>query len=53
MNPYAEFQSDGAVYRDDRMDYVTNEPTITAAATAIFVFGCRQGGMLHEKGAFR
>jgi hypothetical protein len=38
---YAEFQTEGATYRDDRMDYVTNEPTITAGATAIFVYGCR------------
>lgn len=36
---YAEFQSDVAVYHDDRMDYVTNEPTIAAAATAIVVLG--------------
>lgn len=36
---YKKFQSDDAVYRDDMMDYVTNEPTITANATAIFVFG--------------
>ncbi len=36
---YSLFQTDNAVYRDDRMDYVTNEPTITAAATAIFVMG--------------
>lgn len=33
------FQSDSAYYRDDRMDYISNEPTITAAATAIFVMG--------------
>ncbi len=36
---YSRFQTDSAVYRDDRQDYVTNEPTITANATAIFVFG--------------
>ena len=36
---YWKFQSDHAVYRDDVMDYVTNEPTITANSTAIFVFG--------------
>lgn len=36
---YAMFQADDVYYRDDRMDYVTNEPTITANATAIFVFG--------------
>ncbi|MFZ5519139.1 MAG: glycoside hydrolase family 9 protein [Candidatus Zhuqueibacterota bacterium] len=34
---FEKFQTDGAVYRDDRMDYVTNEPTITANATAVFV----------------
>ena len=36
---YARFQTDENYYRDDRMDYVTNEPTITANATAIFVYG--------------
>ncbi len=36
---YKKFQSEHAVYRDDVMDYVTNEPTITANSTAIFVFG--------------
>lgn len=35
----SQFQTEDAVYRDDRQDYVTNEPTITANATAIFVFG--------------
>ncbi|MBI9009643.1 MAG: glycoside hydrolase family 9 protein [Tenericutes bacterium] len=34
-----KFQTDDAYYRDDRMDYVSNEPTITANATAIFVMG--------------
>ena len=33
------FQTDSAVYRDDRMDYITNEPTISANATAVFVMG--------------
>ncbi|MEW6195932.1 MAG: glycoside hydrolase family 9 protein [Bacteroidota bacterium] len=37
---YSRFQTDDDYYRDDRMDYITNEPTITANATAIFVFGC-------------
>jgi hypothetical protein len=32
---YAEFQSERGVYHDDRRDYVTNEPTLTANATAI------------------
>lgn len=36
---YAVFQTDNSFYRDDRMDYITNEPTITANATAVFVFG--------------
>jgi hypothetical protein len=40
-DPYQEFQTEGSVYRDDRMDYVTNEPTIAAAATAVFVMGCQ------------
>ena len=36
---FEKFQTEEAVYRDDRMDYVTNEPTITANATAVFVMG--------------
>lgn len=36
---YEKFQTEFAVYRDDRHDYITNEPTITANATAIFVMG--------------
>ncbi|MFA3781687.1 glycoside hydrolase family 9 protein [Melioribacteraceae bacterium 4301-Me] len=36
---YKKFQTDAAIYRDDRMDFITNEPTITGNATAIFVFG--------------
>ncbi len=36
---YSLFQTDSAYYRDDRMDYISNEPTIVANATAIFVFG--------------
>lgn len=38
-DPYANFQTDDLYYRDDRMDYITNEPTIVANATAVFVFG--------------
>lgn len=34
------FQTEFAYYRDDKNDYITNEPTISANATAIFVFGC-------------
>ncbi len=36
---YNEFQSENAFFRDDRNDYISNEPTISANATAIFVFG--------------
>jgi len=36
---YLKFQTENDYYRDDRMDYITNEPTITGNATAIFVFG--------------
>ena len=38
-DPYSDFQTEELYYRDDRMDYITNEPTIVANATAIFVFG--------------
>lgn len=34
---YISFQTEEGVYRDDRMDYVSNEPTIVANAAAIFV----------------
>jgi hypothetical protein len=34
-----EFNSQEIKYFDDRMDYVTNEPTIVGNATALFVFG--------------
>jgi endoglucanase len=36
---YSRFQTDADYYRDDTNDYLTNEPTITGNATAIFVFG--------------
>ncbi|MFH0733961.1 MAG: glycoside hydrolase family 9 protein [bacterium] len=36
---FSNFQTDAAYYRDDRHDYITNEPTITSNATAVFVFG--------------
>lgn len=39
FDKYARFQSNDSYYRDDRNDYVTNEPTITGNATAIFVYG--------------
>jgi hypothetical protein len=37
---YTEFNSNETKYFDDRMDYITNEPTIVGNATALFVFGC-------------
>lgn len=36
---YDFFNSDDVKYYDDRMDYITNEPTIVGNATALFVFG--------------
>ncbi len=36
---FSNFQTDEAYYRDDYVDYITNEPTIIANATGIFVFG--------------
>lgn len=36
---YARFQTEFAYYRDDKMDYVTNEPTIIGNAMAILLFG--------------
>jgi len=36
---FAIFQPDSVIYRDDRNDYLTNEPTIVSNATAVFVFG--------------
>ncbi|MBA4405783.1 hypothetical protein C0389_00770 [bacterium] len=36
---YIKFQTSDDYYRDDKVDYITNEPTITGNATAIFVFG--------------
>jgi hypothetical protein len=35
---FAEFNSDEVKYYDDRMDYLTNEPTIVTNATAILLF---------------
>lgn len=35
---YAEFNSNDVKYYDDRMDYITNEPTIVTNATAILLF---------------
>ena len=36
---YDKFNSSNVKYYDDRMDYITNEPTIVGNATSIFVFG--------------
>ncbi len=36
---FIRFQTDDAYYRDDYVDYITNEPTISGNATAIFVYG--------------
>jgi hypothetical protein len=36
---YDIFNSDSVKYYDDRADYITNEPTITGNATALFVYG--------------
>ncbi len=35
---FIRFQTDDAYYRDAYVDYITNEPTISGNATAIFVF---------------
>ncbi len=47
-DPYLAFQSEELVYRDDRMDFVTNEPTIAAAATAVFVMGWYANGQQEQ-----
>ncbi len=39
QDAFLQFQTDDAYYRDDFTDYITNEPTISANATAIFVYG--------------
>jgi hypothetical protein len=36
---YDYFNTDSIKYYDDRMDYITNEPTIVGNATALFVYG--------------
>lgn len=41
---YAKFQTQDAYYRDDRKDFITNEPTITGNATAIFVLAYFSSG---------
>ncbi len=40
---YKRFQTKEAYYRDDKNDYITNEPTIVSNATAIFVYGYFSG----------
>ncbi len=40
---FKRFQTSDAVYYDDRIDYVTNEPTISANATGLFVIGWFSG----------
>lgn len=37
--PLRQFQTESAVYQDNRNDYVTNEPSISTNATALFVMG--------------
>ena len=39
LDRFYEFQTEDIVYIDDRMDYISNEPTISSNATALFVFG--------------
>ena len=36
---YNFFNTDSTKYFDDRRDYITNEPTISSNATAVFVYG--------------
>lgn len=43
VDKYSRFQTNEDYYRDDRQDYITNEPTISGNATAIFVFGNLNG----------
>ncbi|MHB1687773.1 MAG: glycoside hydrolase family 9 protein [Ignavibacteriaceae bacterium] len=38
-NKYDFFNTDDIKYYDDYSDYITNEPTITGNATALFVYG--------------
>ena len=40
---YEDLQTETATYRDDRMDWITNEPTITGGATAVFVMAYYAG----------
>ncbi len=38
----SRFQTEKCFYRDDKNDYICNEPTISTNATAIFVFGLQK-----------
>lgn len=39
IDPFREFQTESSVYQDMREDYVTNEPSISTNATALFLIG--------------
>lgn len=39
---YASWQSDLAVYHDDKADYVTNEPTIDGTAALVYLLASRE-----------
>lgn len=41
-DPYAEFQSDLAVYHDDYGDYSTNEPTMEGTASLIYLLAAKE-----------
>jgi len=46
---YAKFQSDLAVYHDDRGDYSTNEPTMDGTASLIYLLAIKEGEALKSK----
>jgi endoglucanase len=46
---YAKFQSDLAVYHDDRGDYSTNEPTMDGTASLIYLLAIKEGEALKGK----
>ena len=41
-DPYAEFQSDLAVYHDDWADYSTNEPTMDGTASLVYLLAAKE-----------
>lgn len=43
-DPYADFQSDLAVYHDDHGDYSTNEPTMDGTASLVYLLAAMQSG---------